>query len=412
MKALLQPPLVDAAFLADPYPIYRALRDAGPLHWSEEFFSGAWLLTRHADVEAVLRDTRFSAQRTGGWINDVEVQRGEFAPFQRLFSRALLFLDAPEHTRVRGLMQAAFRPDALATLRPRIERIADTLLDAIDPGVPFDFMASVARVLPVRVISMLLLGTPQAAGAPLMHWSDDLAAFIGAPQPTRALAQRAQASLLAMTRYFTRQLDCPRADRVGTEPPALLDELRQARARGALKDDAELLSQCAMLLFAGHETTRNLLGNGLLALLTHPEQWQALQSDPERVPGAVRELLRYDSPVQYSGRRVTTTLTLHGRQLKRGDLVLPLIGAANRDPARHPHPDRLDILRPDPGALSFGSGTHACLGAALTRMEADIVLRRLLQRWPHLRLAQAPRQLRRCANPAYRGLTALPLHTR
>lgn len=407
MSALLTAPIVDAAFLSDPYPTYRALREAGPLHWSEEFFGGAWLLTRHADVEAVLRDARFSAQRTGGWINDVALQRGEFSRFQHLFSRALLFLDAPEHTRVRGLMQAAFRPDALALLRPRIEHVADTLLDAITPDAPFDFMARVARVLPVRVISMLLLGTAQADSEELMRWSDDIAAFIGAPQPTRALAQRAQTGVLGMTRFFAQKLDSPG----DAEPPALLGVLQQARQHGTLKDDAELLAQCAMLLFAGHETTRNLLGNGLLALLTHPEPRQALRDDPDLTPGAVRELLRYDSPVQYSGRRVTTALTLHGRQLKRGDLVLPLIGAANRDPARHPHPDRLDILRPDPGALSFGSGMHACLGAALTRMEADIVLRRLLRRWPTLRLAQPLQQLRWCANPAYRGLQTLPLLT-
>ncbi|WP_079419586.1 cytochrome P450 [Thiomonas intermedia] len=405
MNTVLVPGSSDAPFLRNPYPTYQALRDAGPLHWSEEFFGGAWLLTRHTDVEAVLRDPRFSAQRTGGWINDVELQRGEFSRFQHLFSRALLFLDAPEHTRVRGLMQPAFRPDALALLRPRIEHIADTLLDAIDPDASFDFMASVARVLPVRVISMLLLGTAQANSEDLLRWSDDLAAFIGAPQPTRALAQRAQTGVLALTRFFARKLDEPD----DAEPPALLGVLRQARSRGALKDDAELLAQCAMLLFAGHETTRNLLGNGLLALLTHPDQWQALLDDPERTPGAVRELLRYDSPVQYSGRRVTTALTLHGRQLKRGDLVLPLIGAANRDPSRHPDPDRLDILRPDPGSLSFGSGMHTCLGAALTRLEADIVLRRLLPRWPRLRLALQPQHLQWSANPAYRGLRALPL---
>lgn len=404
MMALLERPLVDAAFLADPYPTYRALREAGPLHWSDEFFGGAWLLTRHADIEAVLRDPRYSAQRTGGWLNDVEAERGELARFQRLFSRALLFLDAPEHGRVRGLMQAAFRPEAVARLRPRIAHIASTLLDAIDPKAPFDAMAQLARPLPVQVIA-LVLGIDPGESAELMRWSDDLAAFIGAPQPTRALALRTQSSVLAMTDYFQQQLRRPDY----THPDGLLTVLRQARERGALKDDAELLAQCAMLLFAGHETTRNLLGNGLYALLTHPEQWQCLLDDPDRAPGAVRELLRYDSPVQYSGRRVTTALTLHGQRLERGDLVLPLIGSANRDPARHAQPDQLDILRPDPGALAFGSGMHACLGAALTRVEAEVVLRQLLARWPHLRLAQpAPRWME---NPAYRGLHSLMLQT-
>ncbi|OIQ79428.1 biotin biosynthesis cytochrome P450 [mine drainage metagenome] len=183
--------------------------------------------------------------------------------------------------------------------------------------------------------------------------------------------------------------------------------LLQARESGGLRDDAELLAQCAMLLFAGHETTRNLLGNGIQALLSHPEQWQCLCQDPDLVPGAVRELLRYDSPVQYSGRRVTTDLVLHGQLLRRGDLVLPLIGAANRDPVRHVEPELLDVKRPDPGALSFGSGAHVCLGAALTRIEAEVVLRRMLARWPGLQLASAEPQW--CTNPAYRGLARIPL---
>jgi len=402
MTPTLAPRLLDAAFFADPYPAYRTLREAGPLHWSEEFFGGAWLLTRHADVEAVLRDPRFSARRTGGWVNAAQSQRGELAGFQQLFARALLFLDAPDHTRVRALLQAAFRPDALQRLRPRIEALADALLDAIDPREPFDAIARIARPLPVQVIS-LVLGIDTAPRDDVMRWSDDLAAFIGAPQPTRALALRAQSSLLGMTRHFAAQLHADGPQCAG----GLVAQLLQARERGAFRDDAECLAQCAMLLFAGHETTRNLLGNGLLALLSHPQQWELLRDAPERIPGAVRELLRFDSPVQYTGRRVTTALQLHGQTLQRGDLVLLLLGAANRDPARHAHPDRLDVLRADPGSLAFGSGIHACLGAALTRLEAEIVLRRLLQRWPRLRLADAaPRWF---DNPAYRGLRSLLL---
>ncbi|WP_137895673.1 cytochrome P450 [Ramlibacter sp. 2FC] len=395
-------PLVDAAFLADPYPAYRALREAGPIHWSEEFFGGAWLLTRHADVEGVLRDARFSAQRTGGWVNQAAAERGELAGFQQLFARALLFLDAPDHGRLRALLQPAFRPEALARLKPEIARIADELIDGLDDADEFDFIAQVARPLPVRVISTIL-GISGADRAEVMAWSDDLAAFIGAPEPTHEQARRAQASLLAMTRYFQAQISAKR------EAPddSLLSSLLQARERGEIQGEAELLAQCAMLLFAGHETTRNLLGNGLFALLSHPDQWALLQQDSSLVPGAVRELLRYDSPVQYTGRRVTTDLMLHGQRLRRGDLVLALIGAANRDPARHERPEELDITRADPGALSFGSGVHVCLGAALTRLEAEVVFGRLLARWPHLQLAST--EPRWCANPAYRGLAALPL---
>lgn len=394
--------IVDAAFLDNPYPTYRALRDAGPLHWSEEFFGGAWLLTRHADVELVLRDPRFSAQRTGGWVKGSEATPGELTGFQRLFARALLFLDAPDHLRVRKVLSAGFRADALARLRPEIERIADELLDGQEGAATFDFIQTVARPLPVRVISRIL-GIDGADSAEVMAWSDDLAAFIGAPLPTRELARRAQAGLLAMTRYFEELLPHKRR----TPGDDLVSRLVQAEASGEIEGGAELLSQCAMLLFAGHETTRNLLGNGLQALLSHPNQWQRLQREPELVCSAVRELLRYDSPVQYTGRRVTTDLMLHGQLLRRGDLVVPLIGAANHDPARHAQPDRLDVTRPDPGSLSFGSGPHVCLGAALTRMEAEVVLLRLLTRWPSLQLVSLAPQ--RCNNPAYRGLVTMPL---
>lgn len=394
--------IVDRAFLADPYPTYRALREAGPLHWSEEFFGGAWLLTRHQDVETVLRDARFSAKRTGGWVNDLEHERGELSRFQRLFGRALLFLDSPDHSRLRNLMQSAFRPDALTRLRPEIERIADELLDSLNGVGPFDFIAQVARPLPVRVISHIL-GIVGADTEEVMIWSDDLADFIGAPTPTREQACRAQSSLLAMTRFLQDQLETKRTAR-GDD---LLSALLLQRERGTLHDDAELLAQCAMLLFAGHETTRNLLGNGMQALLSHTEQWQLLVKDPNLVPDAVREILRYDSPVQYTGRRVISDLLFHGQLLRRGELVLPLIGAANRDPARHADPEELDVRRTDRGTLSFGSGPHVCLGAALTRIEADVVFRQMLARWPDLRLASAEPQW--FANPAYRGLKTLSL---
>lgn len=400
----LRHPIVDAAFLADPYPSYRALREAGPVHWSEEFFGGAWLLTRHADVERVLRDARgFSAQRTGGWVTGSEATPGELSSFQQLFARAMLFVDAPDHTRLRKLMNAGFRPELLQQLVPHIEQVVAELLDAVEGAPSFDFMQALARPLPVRVMARLM-GIESAPHDQIMVWSDELAAFIGAPAPTRELARRAQASLLAMTRYFEDLLPHKRRH-PGDD---LVSRLVQAQAAGEIRSSAELLAQCAMLLFAGHETTRNLLGNGLRALLAHPAQWQRLRQAPQLIPGAVRELLRYDSPVQYTGRRVAAELVLHGRRLRRGDLVVPLIGAANRDPERFTHPDTLDVARDEGSSLSFGSGPHVCIGAALTRMEAETVLRQLLRRWPAPpRLADATPQW--SGNPVYRGLLALPV---
>ena len=398
----LERPLMDAAFLADPYPTYRALREAGPIHWSEEFFGGAWLLTRHADVELVLRDPRFSAQRTGGWIKGREDSPGELSGFQQLFARALLFLDAPDHPRIRKVLHAGFRPDVLQRLVPHIEQAVTELLDQGEGADCFDFIDTVARPLPVRVITRLL-GIEKLRFEDFMAWSEDLASFMGAPQPTREQARRAQMSLLAMSRYFEILLEQKRQ----TPGDDLTSRLVQAEARGEIQGGAELLAQCAMLLFAGFETTRHLLGSGLQALLAHPEQWQRLRQAPELLPGAVRELLRYDSPVQYTGRRVATDMVLHGQQLRRGDLVVPLIGAANRDPRRYAQPDALDITRRDGSSLSFGSGPHVCIGAALTLMEAEIVFRQLLRRWPELNLADAtPRWI---GNPLYRGLVTLSL---
>lgn len=408
MSAVLAPrsplgrPLVDAAFLRDPYPTYAALRETGPLHWSDEFFGGAWLLTRHDDVELVLRDARFSAQRTGGWVMQDAAARQELGGFQRLFARAMLFLDAPEHPRLRQVMNAGFRPQLLQQLRPHIAQMTSTLLDAVDPVQGFDFMAALARPLPAQVIATLM-GVPAQDQPLFIAWSDDLARFIGAPQPTRELARRAQASLLAMSGYFEALLP----ERRRAPGDDLVSLLLRAQDAGQLHGHAELLAQCAMLLFAGHETTRNLLGNGLQALLSQPTQWARLQQDPALLPSALRELLRYDSPVQYTGRRVATELVLHGQTLRRGDLVVALIGAACHDPARYPEPGRLDLGRRQGASLAFGSGPHVCIGAALTLMEAGVVFEQLLQRWPGLRLREATPAWG--DNPVYRGLTRLPV---
>ena len=392
---------MDAAFVANPYPSYRAWREAGPIHWSEEFFGGAWLLTRHVDVELVLKDPRFSAQRTGAWVKNQESAPGELKGFQQLFARALLFLDAPDHPRIRKVLNAGFRPDVLQGLAPHIERVVTELLDQVAHLETFDFIEAIARPLPVRVIA-LLMGI-ERPDQDFMAWSQDLASFIGEPLPSREQARRAQASLVAMSRYFESLLALKR--RAPGED--LASRLVAAQARGDIQDGAELLAQCAMLLFAGHETTRHLLGSGVQALLSHPAQWQRLRREPELLAAAVRELLRFDSPVQYTGRRVATDVVLHGQQLRRGDLVLPLIGAANRDPARYLDPDTLDITRSQGASLAFGSGPHVCMGAALTLMEAKMVFGQLLKRSPGLSLVDAaPRW---GDKPAYRGLVALPL---
>lgn len=287
-------------------------------------------------------------------------------------------------------------------LVPHIEQVITALLDQVEGLDHFDFIEAVARPLPARVIT-LLLGIENLGQDEFLAWSEDLATFIGAVQPTREQARRAQSSLVAMGRYFESLIELKRRD-PGED---LVSRLVQAEAAGEIQGSAELLAQCAMLLFAGFETTRHLLGSGLQALLAHPPQWRRLQQEPALLPGAVRELLRFDSPVQYTGRRVGTDLVLHGQQLRRGELVVPLIGAANRDPARYTQPDTLDIIRSEGSSLSFGSGPHVCIGAALTRMEVEMVFAQILRRWPEIQRADgAPQWMDK---PVYRGLVTLPL---
>ena len=394
------PGFINDAFLDDPYPTYRALQEAGPLHWSDEFFEGAWLLTRHRDVEALLRDPRFSARRTGGWVNDVSADaRAEFQALQRLYARSMLFLDGADHQRLRKLMNLGFRPDAIQRLAPAIERMVNERLDALATHSEVDFIEQVARPLPAQVMA-LLMGVESDALADFANWSDALADFIGAVRPTIDQARQAQTSLVAMGRYFEARLHSARPDE-----DTVISRLLQGVQEGQIEAGAELLSQCAMLLFAGNETTRNGLGNCLFHLLSQPALWRELEQTPARLPSAIKELLRFDSPVQYTGRRVATDLVLHGQTLRRGELVIGLIGAANRDPLRFAEACQIDLARRPAASLSFGSGPHVCIGASLTLLETEITLRSLMQRWPDLKLAN--QQAHWSRNALYRGQSKL-----
>jgi cytochrome P450 len=311
-------------------------------------------------------------------------------------------------------LNAGFTPAALRAAAPLIQRTVDQLLDGIlasgpDNPVPtqpvcFDFMRDFARPLPALVMAGLL-DIDAADREDFVAWSDDIAQFIGSPTPTLPIARRAQLGLRAMTEYFQQRL--PRRRQAPGED--LVSLLIRAQAEGHIRTPAELMAQCCTLLFAGHETTRNLLGNGLLALLQHPRQWQTLMDSPSLLPAALKELLRFDSPVQYTGRRLKADIELHGRRMRRGELVIPLIGAANRDPVKFPDPDRLDIHRSAGAHLAFGHGPHLCIGAALTYLEAEIALRTLMQRLPRLQLTTDTPSWG--CNAAYRGLKELPLRS-
>jgi cytochrome P450 len=409
--------MINSEFLNDPYGGYRAMRAKGPIHWSPEFCGGAWLVTGYADVALVLRDPRFSVRRAGGWANSSGPGAvDELREFKRVFARSLLFVDAPQHTRLRQAMNAGFKPAALQALAPTIQTVADDLLDQIVAkaragdsnnsrpahSVRFDFMQSFARPLPALVIAAML-DIDAGDCAQFVAWSDQIADFIGAPTPTIEIARSAQAGLSAMNAYFQDLLPQRRLH-PGDD---LISQLIMAEATGGIITTKELLAQCCTLLFAGHETTRNLLGNGMLALLQHPDQWQLLQQTPSLLPSALKELLRFDSPVQYSGRRLRTDVEMHGQKLKKGELVIALIGAANRDPDKFDDPDRLDITRNQGSHLSFGYGPHVCIGATLTYLEAEVALRSLMRRLPGLELASRTTQWGE--NAVYRSLNELPL---
>lgn len=403
--------LINSDFLSDPYPSYAALREQSPLYWSDEFFGGAWLLTRYEDVSWALRAPELSAQRTGGWVNQTAQDAGRrLAPFQRLFARALLFLDPPNHTELRQALMPAFKPRALERLRGTIQSQIDALLLDIDhnqrPQQPVDVVAELAGPLPARVMTDWL-GLQSVGLDAVRAWSDEIAAFLGHPAPDLALGQRAQNAALAMADAFMSVLPSRRESMPSSSDDAsdLLDVLLQARPL-AVSTEA-LLAQCVMFLFAGFETTRHLLSNGLHALLTQPGAWQRLRQHPDALPVAVRELLRYDSPVQYTGRRVARPVTRHGRLFERGELLIPLIGAAHRDPRAYHEPDTLQLHRREAPHLAFGQGPHVCIGAALTHLEVELTLATLLQKWPDLELAGGTAE--RLQNPLYRGFKHLPV---
>lgn len=407
-------PVFDDRFLQDPYPVYRTLRDAGPIQWRDDIFQGAWLLPGYADVEGALADPCLSSQRTGGWINRIpgldeafpgRAARARLDAFRRLFGRAMVFLDAPDHVRLRHVVAAGFHPSLIRALAPQVEMLAEELLAPLDNASQFDFIEAFARPFPSRVIA-LVLGIERSDERRFMDWTDDIAAFIGALQPTTMQLHAAQRSLLRLVQYFEALL----ARRRRSPGSDFVSRLLLAEAQGQMRPDGELLAQCAMLLFAGHETTRNLLGNGLYTLLTHPDQWTLLRSRPELMQGAIREMLRYESPVQYTARRVAIEFTLHGQRLRRGDLVIAIVGAANRDPHRFSDPDRFDIRRRDGAHLSFGRGAHVCVGAGVAMLEAEVALRALMRRWPDL--AMAPTKPQWNGNAGLRGLKRLTLSTR
>lgn len=397
---MIEARLRDPAFIADPYALYAELRARDPVLFTE-MRGGSWFFTSHADVAAGLKLPELSNARADHFLKGLQPdERAEFVPLVDALARWLLFYDPPRHTRIRRLMARVFTPAALESLRGRIEAITHALLDAVQPHGRMDVLPDLAFELPLRVIA-LMLGVPADRRAEFVRWSGDLARLLGGAVPTVALARQTARSVRDMTEYLRTHV------RARRHAPAddILTLLIHAEEDGDTLTEDELYAQCVLLLFAGHETTRNLIGNGLLALLRHPHELERLRADPSLMRGAVEEVLRFDSPLQAISRVVVRDFEYRGRQLRAGQMATMFLGAANRDPAQFSEPDRLDITRKDNRHLAFAIGPHACLGAQLARIEAAIAFTAILARLPDLRLVEDQPQY--VPNMKLRGLTSL-----
>jgi len=383
-------------FIADPYASYRRLREKDPVHRSA---FGFWVLTRYDDVVTLLRDPRFGRDRYQPLL------RARFGgDTSGGISGSMLFRDPPDHTRLRGLVNKAFTPRVVETMRPHIQRIVDDLLDAVRQARAMDVIADLAYPLPVIVICEML-GVPVADRGEFRQWSLDIGRSLDAiaTPSDPAVIERGNVARRALTDYFRTLV----AERRARPRADLLSALIAAEDAGERLSEGELLATCVLLFVAGHETTVNLIGNGLLALLRHPDALRALRDDPSLLGSAVEELLRYDGPVQRTGRIANADTEIDGRKIDEGTLVLGLIGAANRDPAHFPEPDRLDLGRADNRHLAFGWGIHFCLGAPLARVEGQIALGTLTRRLRGLTFTGSAPEWR--ASATLRGLHRLPV---
>lgn len=380
MAGVLSPDWLSQDVVADPYPHYRALRESDPVHFDR--LRQSWLLLRYADVDRALRDdARFSAEQ---------------GP-----PGSMLVSDPPRHTRLRTLVSKAFTPRVVRQLRPRIEEIVDRLLDDATGRGEIDAIAEFAYPLPITVIAELL-GVEPERRAFFRSESQKIALALG-PSANPYAGQRAAEGRGELMRYFDDLIARRRAD----PRDDLVSAMIRAEERGDLLSHGELLAMMLLLLVGGHETTVNLIGNGLLALLRHPDQLETLRSGEANERRAVDELLRYDSSVQYTGRIARTEVEIDGAVIRAGDRVRMVIASANRDPAVFDDPEGLDLARDPCHHLSFGMGTHFCLGAELARLEGEVAIAAIVRRFPRLRLTGQALRWRPAS--VMRGLEALPL---
>jgi cytochrome P450 len=390
--------LLEPEVLANPYPLYHKLRSEDPVHWDR--FLHTWVVTRYPDVLNVLHS--FSADRTPTPEQLTAMGLSGLNPIAKVMVKQMLFMDAPAHTRLRGLASAAFTPGKVEVLRGHIQEIAEDLLDRVQTLGRMDIIADFAAPMPA-IVTAELLGVPTEDHTDLKKWSADFAEMLGNFQHNPDRIPRVLESTNNLTTYFQAAIDKARQH----PREGLIHSFITAEINGDRLTDEEIVANCIVTLVGGQETTTNLIGNGLLTLMRNPEQLAQLRDDSSLIPSAVEELLRYESPSQHTGRIAREDVQMGDRQIGKGQAVMAIMAAANRDPDRFPDPDRLILDRADNKHLAFGWSSHFCFGAPLARMEGQIAFETLLRRLPNLEVVPGPLTWRN--NSGLRGLMALPV---
>jgi cytochrome P450 len=390
--------LLDPDVLANPYPLYARLRTEAPVHWDP--YLHAWIVTRYADVITVLH--HFSANRTPTPEQFAAIGLGELAPLAQVMVKQMLFMDAPDHTRLRSLASTAFTPARVENLRSHIREILDDLLEPLLRAGRMDVIADLAAPLPA-IVTAEMMGVPTADANQLKDWSADFAEVLGNFQHNPDRASRTLKCVEEMTAYFRDAIS-----RMRTNPrEGLINALLTAEIDGDRLSEEEIIANCIVTMVGGQETTTNLIGNGVLTLLRHPDEMKRLRNDLTLIPSAVEELLRFESPSQHTARICREDTELGGKLIRKGQAVIAVMAAGNRDPKRFPDPDRLDLGRTDNRHLAFGWASHFCFGAPLARIEGQLVFEALMRRTSNLALEPGPLVWR--DNLGLRGLSSLPV---
>lgn len=393
--------ITDATFKANPFPFYARLRAEAPVFpVTLKRYGRGWLITRYDDVLAVLKDERFAKDPQNAMTPEQFKKAPHMPAMFKAFSRSMLSLDDPDHARLRALVHKAFTPRRIEQMREQVELVVNELLDKIEPEGHMDLIADYALPLPLIMIGRIL-GIPARDNQKFHRWTRT---FLSAPSNPNPLVLIP--SLMRFMRYLRKQIK----ERQAHPQDDLITGLVQAREGSDLFSEDEMISMIFLLLSAGHETTVNLIGSGMLALLEHPEQMQKLRDEPDLGKTAIEELVRFVCPAETATERYAREdIPIAGTTIPRGELVLAVVGSANRDPNYFENPEMIDITRANNRHLAFGQGIHYCLGAPLARLEAQVAIPILLQRLPRIHLTTQPEELRWRGGLILRGLEALPV---